>query len=65
MSICEPHPGTGWCALCEEPVPTYELLDHLRVLHPAAYGAGPALWPDGGVVVLDTTLTPADFGEPL
>lgn len=52
----------GRCELCRETVPDPELLDHLRVLHPAEYGDGPARWPDGGVVIEDATLEPRDFG---
>jgi hypothetical protein len=64
MSI-EPQQGTGWCAICQEPVPTQDLLGHLRVMHPEQYGDGPERWPDGRPVVVDTTLTPDDFGEGL
>lgn len=57
----QPTPGnTGRCNLCDEPVPSMELLDHLRVLHPDAYGDGPERWPDGGVVVHEE-LDPGEF----
>lgn len=36
--------------------------DHLRVLHPDAYGDGPERWPDGTLVVYDQTLEPGEFG---
>lgn len=64
MSITEPS-NTGRCNVCEEDVASVELLDHLRVMHPADYGNGPLRWPDGGFVVVDNTLTPNEFGEPL
>jgi hypothetical protein len=64
MSIAEPS-NTGWCNLCPGPVETVHLLDHIRNLHPEQYGDGPERWPDGGLVVVDTTLTPDDFGEGL
>lgn len=64
MDTVEPQSGTGWCSLCPGPVPTHDLLGHLRVMHPAEYGNGPERWPDGGLVVYDTTLTPREFGEP-
>lgn len=35
--------------------------DHLRVMHPDEYGDGPERWPDGGIVIHDTTLEPRDF----
>ncbi len=62
VNTCEPQSGTGWCALCEEPIETAHLLEHLRNVHPSEYGNGPELWPDGGIVVLDATLEPEDFG---
>lgn len=37
--------------------------DHLRVMHPDEYGDGPERWPDGGVVIHDTTLDPSDFTD--
>lgn len=54
------------CELCgvEEPddgIGIPKMLDHLRVMHPEAYGDGPECWPDGSVVVYDTTLEPDDF----
>jgi hypothetical protein len=53
----------GACHLCPEMPPDTELLDHLRVMHPDAYGDGPLRWPDGGVVVVDETVEPSDFGS--
>jgi hypothetical protein len=55
----------GTCFVCPEgdrDVPDVELLDHLRLLHPDVWGDGPLRWPDGRVVVYDTTLEPGDFG---
>jgi hypothetical protein len=49
----EPKPSTGVCLLCQEDVPSEELVDHIRVMHPAEYGDGPMLWPDGKRVVVD------------
>ena len=62
--MTEQDGGTGRCELCEEPVPggLVKLIDHLRVLHPEEYGDGPERWPDGGIVVLDESLTPDEFG---
>jgi hypothetical protein len=37
--------------------------DHLRVMHPDAWGDGPARWPDGEPVIVDKTLDPADFDD--
>lgn len=57
----------GVCYLHQppEPVPDVELLDHMRVLHPDVWGDGPERWPDGRIVVYDTTLEPGDFaGDP-
>lgn len=48
-----PDPNTGHCNLCDEDVPTYDLLGHLRVMHPDDYGDGPTLWPDGGPLVVE------------
>jgi hypothetical protein len=49
-------------ALTGRPSPTPRILDHLRVIHPDVWGDGPTRWPDGRIVVYDTTLTPGDFG---
>lgn len=38
-----------------------EVTDHLRLLHPEHYGDGPERWPDGQIVVYDTTLDSQDF----
>lgn len=56
-------PGGWHCALCQplQHLAHHELLDHIRVLHPEHYGDGPARWPDGGLVIEDTTLEPRDF----
>lgn len=54
--------NTGHCHICDQDVPSVELLDHLRVMHPDAYGDGPDRWPDGQVVVIDASLEPHDFG---
>lgn len=54
------------CHLCppdDNQIPDTDVLDHLRVVHPDAYGDGPDLWPDGSPVIVDTTLTPAEFGD--
>lgn len=52
----EPH-----CHICHDQVPSLGLLDHLRVHHPDQFGDGPQTWPDGSLVVVDTTLEPGDF----
>lgn len=53
----------GTCFLHEPPekIADVEILDHLRVMHPQVWGNGPHRWPDGRIVVYDTTLTPDDF----
>lgn len=53
--------GTATCELCGETHPADRILDHLRAIHPDQYGDGPEHWPDGQVVIIDTTLTPEDF----
>lgn len=53
------------CFLCppeDNKLPDEDMLSHLRVIHPDAYGDGPERWPDGGLVVHDMTLEPGDFG---
>lgn len=53
------------CLLCQPPeVVSDDILDHLRVVHPEAYGDGFMRWPDGRLVVVDQTLDPADFTPP-
>ena len=54
------------CFVCppdDNAVPDWEMVDHLRLIHPDVYGDGPQRWPDGSVVVVDCTLTPAEFVE--
>jgi hypothetical protein len=51
--VSEPKPNTGVCLVCQEDVPSEELVDHIRVMHPDLYGDGPMLWPDGKRVVID------------
>lgn len=57
----------GTCHVCpagdpDRTVPDADMLDHLRVHHPDAYGDGPARWPDGGLVMVDMTAqTPRDI----
>lgn len=53
----------GHCNLCDEPVEDRDIMDHIRVTHPVEYDGGPALWPDGGLVILDSTLAPDDFTQ--
>lgn len=50
--MTEPKPNTGVCLVCEEDVPSEELVDHLRVMHPDVYES-PLEWPDGKRVVID------------
>lgn len=59
----EPETNTGRCLVCSEPVPSVELLDHLRVMHPDDYGDGPERWPDGTIVVHHDVITPEDFTD--
>jgi hypothetical protein len=54
--------GCNLCSPGEPYVPDEALVDHLRLLHPDAWGDDPQLWPDGEVVVADLTLEPDDFG---
>ncbi|MFJ1539317.1 hypothetical protein ACIODS_12310 [Micromonospora chalcea] len=52
------------CNLCppdDNHVHADSILDHLRLMHPDEYGDGPARWPDGGNVVVDTTIEPDDI----
>jgi len=50
------------CHLCGDNPPDLEMWEHLRVMHPAEWGDGPARWPDGEPVIHDLTLEPDDFG---
>lgn len=51
---------TVHCDLCGEDMSSDEILDHLRLMHPAQYQE-PETWPDGSFVVVDQTLDPKDF----
>lgn len=55
--LCQPHAAMAAPAI----------LDHLRLMHPDAYGDGFVHWlhwPDGVMVVIDETLQPSDFAPP-
>lgn len=55
---------TATCDLCGQVTEGLaEVLDHLRLAHPDMYGDGPMRWPDGGLVVVDSTLEPKEFEE--
>lgn len=43
---------SGRCEICQQDVPTYDLVGHIRVMHPDEYEP-PATWPDGSPVILD------------
>ena len=50
------------CELCGEPdIPIGHVLAHLRQSHPDQEWPEIETWPDGAPVVIDDTLTPADF----
>lgn len=60
-----PDASGATCLVCQPPqVIGVRILDHLRLFHPDQYGDGPACWPDGELVITDTTLEPGDFGSP-
>lgn len=61
--MTEPLPNTGHCNVCGEDVPSAELLDRLRVMHPDHYGDGPERWPDGGIVIYEPDAQPDDAKE--
>lgn len=48
---------TGFtCQLCGDHATGLDgILNHLRLMHPDAYGDGPELWPDGQIVIHDLT----------
>jgi hypothetical protein len=48
------------CDLCGELMLAVGFDDHLRVFHPDDYEPMET-WPDGSLVIVDTTLEPADF----
>ena len=52
--------GMGFCNLCETDVPTLELISHISMYHPDFYEPMET-WPDGEIVVIDTSLEPEDF----
>lgn len=64
MSI-EPKPGTGTCHLCEPAadVPTVDLVNHIRVMHPDQYEPVEC-WPDGAPVVTYDEITPENISPP-
>lgn len=58
-------PGHWYCHPCRalvEAAGVAAAMDHLRLIHPDAYGDGMEKWPDGTPVVdVSDTLTPEDF----
>ena len=52
------------CFFCGDDTPDPKILEHLRIMHPEAYGEGPQRWPDGGLVIVDATdYSPDDVAE--
>jgi len=51
----------GFCHVCKTTQPDETMAAHLKNEHPAEWGDGPELWPDGEVVIHDMTLEPGDF----
>ena len=49
---------TWTCARCDQTAD--DPIDHARLMHPDL-DVDLEAWPDGSVVVIDTTLTPQDF----
>lgn len=60
--MAEPKEGTGFCNVCEEDVPSHDLMGHIRVMHPDLYEE-PLTWPDGSYVIIDESLEPQDFAD--
>ena len=53
---------TARCNLCRKQMPTEELLEHVRLLHPDDYEPVQT-WSDGQPVIIDNTLEPEDFDD--
>lgn len=49
------------CEMCGDDV--FDIIEHLRTIHPDAYAEGFEYWPDGKFVIVDTVLDPDDFKE--
>jgi hypothetical protein len=56
--------NTGRCEICQQPVPTAELVSHISAHHPDDY-APFQTWPDGGAVIEydEAAITPEAFEE--
>jgi hypothetical protein len=62
--------AAAYCQVCidagvpveEARFPLDEILGHVRAAHEQYVDLEPATWPDGGPVVVDTTVAPEDFG---
>jgi hypothetical protein len=52
--------NTGLCGICQQPLPTSELVGHIAVHHPDQYEPFET-WPDGAVVVLHDSISPQDI----
>lgn len=53
------------CLVCREEWPDEDgglesVVDHMRVMHPDDFEP-PERWPDGALVIHDTTIEPGDF----
>lgn len=63
-----PDAGTATCFVCQPPAEMdgARILDHVRLLHPDAWGDGPERWPDGQFVMTpeEDVLTPENIIEP-
>lgn len=52
---------TVTCALCNRRFAMEDIWQHLDIVHGEKFEL--AEWPDGGPVIVDTTLEPSDFEE--
>jgi hypothetical protein len=50
------------CPAGDNTLPDRDILDHVRLAHPALWDGGPDTWPDGALVVVDVDPEPDDFG---